>query len=152
MNRVLVRGLFAVAVAALPVQLVVREVGSEPYPGLYQPSFGGTVAEGLDYQTYEPLVTVIERDGTERKVDYRDVLPPTPVLPLSVFRSAFEDDKRSQDPQTARWLRSRLLVLDPGSDPQSATIEWVRVDRQIGSTRSQVAEVAKTVVLDVRGG
>lgn len=145
----MVRGVFVAALAVLPVQTLVHHGAPEPYPGIYQPSFGGAVMEGVDYQTYEPVVSVVDASGSKSTVDYRDVLPPTPVVPFSVFRSAFEDDARAHDPRSERWLRQRLMTLAPGGDPQTVVVDWVHVDRRIGSDESKVADVAKTVTVDV---
>ena len=60
MHHAAIRGLFVLAVAVLPLQLVARELYSEPYPGLYQPSFGGDVPAGKTYTTLEPQVTVTD--------------------------------------------------------------------------------------------
>ena len=151
MRRWVVRGLFVAALAALPVQTLVRHGGTEPYPGVYQPSFGGEVPQGSDYRTYEPVVMVRERDGATRTVDYRDVLPHTAVLPLPVFKSAFADDRRAGDPRTGQWLRERLLALSPGSDPQEVTVTWAYVERRIGSTVPGATDVDKVETIDVAG-
>lgn len=149
MRRWLIRGVFVVAVVALPFQLAIREIKSEPYPGLYQPSFGGAVSAGPAYETVDPRITVTDADQTTYQIAYQDLLPPTRVIGSAVFRSAFHDDQRSQDPRTASWLRQRLLVLEPERDPAEVVIEWVEVERRVDSAATRDVEVEQRVAIDV---
>ena len=122
---------------------------SEPYPGLYQPSFGGDVPVGKSYTTLEPRVTVTDADGSATRIAYEDLLPPTDVVPQTVFRHAFLHSREADDPGTARWLRGRLVALAPGSDPRTLTIEWLDVVRRVDSSRSRVADVESVDEIDV---
>ena len=145
-----VRGVFAAAVVALPLQLAVRDLAAEPYPGLYQPSFGGEVSSGPTYDSVEPRIAVTDADGSTRQLGVDAVLPPTGVDPGAVFRSAFREGPRAHDPDTAFWLRQRLQALEPGSDPQDVTVDWVHVEHRVGSTRVRTGDLDSRVLVDVR--
>ena len=152
MPRWAVRSVFLAAVVALPFQVVVREVFSEPYPGLYQPSFGGDVTRGSTFTNVEPRVTVREADGSSHRVPYTAVLPRTGALPQAVFRSALGDPVRAQDPQTRRWLRQQLLAAEPTTDPRSVEVEWLTVERRFGSSTARVVSVEDETPIDVGPG
>lgn len=144
-----VRAAFGLALLILPVQHVVSSVSAEPYPGLYQPSFGGRVPEGDVAVTLEPEVTVVEADGEERSVAHDELLPTTRVLTPVVFEQAFLRGSHAQDAATAAWLRERLTDLDPGSDPRALRIVWREVEHDLGTSRARVLGTVDEVVIDV---
>lgn len=151
-SRWLVRGVFVAAVVALPLQLVVREALAEPYPGLYQPSFGGTISSGSTYSSVEPRVTVTEADGALRRVGADALLPHTGVDEGAVFRSAFHEGPRAHDSRTADWLRERLKHLAPESEPRTVTVDWMDVERRVGSQEARLVGLHSRVVMDLEDG
>src|SRR5688572_3021848 len=151
MPAVAVRLLFAALVVALPIQVAVRELVGEPYPGLYQPSFGGDPARGDFALTTEAAVTVIDRDGERHRVEVDDVLPEgTRVLRSTVFHAAFFDPEEANHPETVHWLRGRVRSLVPG-EPAAVHIEWQRVRTAFDGGSREVVEVLRTVEIPFVG-
>jgi hypothetical protein len=148
-RTVAVRVVFAAAVLTLPAQMLVRQVVAEPYPGLYQPSFGGVPQQGDAATTLEPEITVHFADGRTEAWTSEDVLPPTPVLENEVMRKAFTGAAPAQDPETLRWLRDRILARSPGSDPASVVIAWQEVEYDFVTGDRTVVDVSSIVTMDV---
>ena len=97
-----------------------------------------------------PTTRLTQRaDGSSARIAYDDLLPPTGVVPQTVFRHAFLRSRQAEEPGTRRWLRGRLVALDPGSDPRTLTIEWVDVARRVDSPESRVADVQSVAEIDV---
>ncbi len=150
-RRLAVRAVFAAVLLALPVQVAVREVWSEPYPGLYQPSFGGAPRSAAVATTLEPRVDVEATDGSVTPVPFRDLLPPTPVLETTVFRSAFYSADNAAEPQTRAWLRGRVAAWRPEIDPATVTITWEDVEYALSTGERRVVRTDRVTTVDVSG-
>jgi hypothetical protein len=148
-TRVVVRLVFAAVLAALPVQVGVREVFSEPYPGLYQPSFGGAPKSSRVAAAHEPRVTVRSSDGSVVAVPFRSLLPPTPVLELPVFRAAFGQDEVVRNPETRAWLRDQVLAWRPELDPSEVTVVWEDVEYDLRSGDRRAVAITRVTTVDV---
>ena len=144
-----VRVLFLLVVTLLPVQLAIRELIAEPYPALYQPSFGGAPRSAEVAASTEPVVVVTTRSGEEHEVPYRDVLPPTGVLPAVVFRVAFFVPGDAVAVETRAWLRDRLLAMKAGSDPMELIITWENVEYDLRTGERRVVAVERITAIDV---
>lgn len=150
MTALRLRVLFAVAVLLLPVQVLFRAAVDEPYPGLYQPSFGGVPQEGTEAATVEPKVTVTYVDGSVEAVPFAEILPQGgPTARSLLFRSAFLTEERAQDPRTLE-LVARRLEERAGHPATSMRVDWqdVRYDLRTGERR--VVSVTSTVKLDLQ--
>jgi hypothetical protein len=107
------------------VQLAATKIWAEPYPGLFQPSFGGAVPPAGTAVVEEPTVTVDYTDGTSATFSHLQVMAQSKSLPLAVFKSAFgPDSPRRSAPDTISWLERRLSDLGGGRQPERAVIEW----------------------------
>lgn len=123
--RVAARVLLALVLLVFVGQLGVLRVAREPYPGLFQPSFGGKVTGGSTTAISEPTVTATYTDGSTATFTHRAVMAQSQSLPSAVFSSAFAPDSpRRSAPETVRWLRQRLTDLGGGRHPERAVINW----------------------------
>lgn len=112
---------------ALAAQFVVKSVASEPYPGLFGPSFGSVpLVDGRYFQT-KPQVTIIFADASQKRVRPSELLPPSDTTPAAVFRSVFDTHLDPADPRTISWLQERIETILPGRDPETVVIEWFRL-------------------------
>ena len=143
-----VRVVFALALCALPVQVAVREVAGEPYPGLYQPSFGGVPISGGRATTTDAVVTLTYVDGRTRQLPIAQALPPTGILPRSVLEQGFRDQATADDPRTVVWLRERFAD-DPGGVVSGFDVQWQRVGYSLADGRRSVLEDGKHVHVDL---
>lgn len=150
MRPSLVRAVFAAAVVALPVQMVVDRALSEPYPGLFQPGFSGVFQQGDVATAREPEATVRYADGRDEVVPWQALLPEgTAVLPLAVLRRLTLTPGVADDPETATFLRGRISDRRPGGDPEVLTVAWRRVAYPLDGGPSRVLAVEETVRIDV---
>ncbi|WP_432570312.1 hypothetical protein [Kineococcus sp. SYSU DK005] len=150
-RRTAVRAVFALAVIALPLQVGIRHLASEPYPGLYQPSFGGVPLAGREAVTTEAEVTLELAGGQRRTSSVEEVLPPTGVLPRYVFARGFGDQEAADDPRTVAWLRERAATLD--DRPVTALdVRWQRVGYSLDDGSRRVLEDLDHVRVDLAAG
>ncbi|WP_432544285.1 hypothetical protein [Kineococcus sp. SYSU DK002] len=143
-----VRAVFGLAVVALPLQIAVRHVASEPYPGLYQPSFGGVLQSGREATTWETEVTLELADGTTRSTSVEEILPPTGVLPRYVFASGFGDQASADDSRTVAWLRDRLAVLGEG-EVTAVEVRWIQAGYSLVDGSRRVLRDDRPVRVDL---
>lgn len=124
-GRLALRVLFSVVVLIFVAQLVVTDGRREPYPALFQPSFGdGSVS--ADGTTMRPQATVVARfaDGTTARYDHNDVMAESMTSPWRVMRSAFGPTSPRRDrPETVAWMHDRVAALS-GRQPVSVVVEW----------------------------
>jgi hypothetical protein len=146
--RGFVRASFGLVVVAFVVQLVMIKVWHEPYPGLFQPAFGGRHARGGTTTVQQPTVTATYTDGTTTTFGHRDVMARSKSLQLAVFRSAFgPDSPRRSDPDTLAWLNRRLSDLGGGRQPDYAVLSWRAVAYDLDGDRPpRVTTTDRTVI------
>ena len=150
MTPMRLRVLFAVAILLLPAQILFKAAIGEPYPGLYQPSFGGVPQEGTEARTVEPRVVVTYADGTSDIVPFEEVLPEGgPSARSLLFRSAFLSEERALDPRTVALVAGRLESR-AGKPAIEMSIDWqnVRYDLRTGARR--VESVTSGIELNLR--
>ncbi len=157
MRRVLVRGLFALLLIGFVVQLAVAKVWTEPYPGLFQPGFGGFGgAQGRPENMAtvpEPTVMATYADGSTSTFSHRDVMERSKSGRMAVFQSAFgTDSPRRSDPQTVAWLQERLTELDGGRRPVSAVISWRDVAYDVDTRQPGRIVTTDSVVISFPDG
>lgn len=140
---------FVVVLVIFVAQIGVRFAVSEPFPGIFQPSFGDTPQQGDVTVISEPVVTVALADGTSRVFDYEDVLPETLVLRSAVFETAFGDDEHADEEETQKWLAQRIEELAPGQTPDTMTVEWHDVAYSVTSGSREDLGITKTVDVDL---
>jgi hypothetical protein len=145
-QRRLVRTVFVLLPLAFALQLGVVHVAEEPYPGLFQPSFGGKVVGGRTASTAEPLVTATYEDGSTATFSHRQVMAQSRSLPSIVFASAFDPrSPRHSAPATVAWLEHRLTDLGGGRHPERAVIEWRTVAHPLdGAGPARASTTART--------
>lgn len=149
-RRRAVRTVFVLALCALPVQVVVREVVGEPYPGLYQPSFGGVPLTGGEATTTDAVVTLDYADGRTRAMSMAEALPPTGILPRYVFSRGFRDQATADDPRTVAWLRERFAD-DPGGPVTGFDVQWQQVGYSVTDGSRRVLSEGRHVHVDLGG-
>jgi hypothetical protein len=150
-RTIALRVAFAAALVLLPLELVVQRVASQPYPGVYQPSFAGTPLVGDTLTARVPIVQFAFSDGTTRDVPFEEVLPESKLLAMSVFKSAFFEEGRANDPATVGYLRDLLQEKFPGSEPATMTVEWTSQKIDIRDPDDRPGTVTKTIVVDLSG-
>jgi hypothetical protein len=129
-------------------QLAVTKAWGEPYPGLFQPSFGGAVPPVGTAVVHEPTVIVLYADKTSATFSHLDVMAQSQSLPLAVFTSAFgPDSPRRSAPDTIAWLERRLADLGGGRRPERAVIEWRDVTYHLDDGRPPDSTVTDRTVI-----
>jgi hypothetical protein len=147
----LLRALFAAVVLTFVAQLVVTDGRREPYPALFQPSFGdGSVS--ADGTTLRPQATVVATfaDGTTARYDHGDVMAESMTSPWRVMRSAFGPTSPRRDrPETVAWLRDRVAALG-GAEPVRVVVEWHDVFYDLRGQASPRRVLTDRTVVDLR--
>ena len=144
-----VRVAFGVLLLVFVAQLGVTKVWSEPYPGLFQPAFGGSVDEAGTTSVMEPTVTASYADGTTESFSHRDVMAQSKSLQVAVFTSAFgPDSPRRDDPETVAWLERRLAVLGGGKQPESAVLDWREVTYDLADEQAPRSSTTERTTID----
>ena len=147
------RIVFAAAILLLPVELVAQRVaGTQPYPGLYQPSFADTPLTNGILKATLPIVTISFADGSTQQIPYNDVLPDSKLLDLSVFKSAFYGEKKANSADVVSWLRNDLQNKFPGTTPTSMTVDWTAFKIPIDDPDSRTGAIVRTVTVDLTKG
>lgn len=144
-----VRALFGLVLMGFVLQLAVTVAWREPYPGLFQPSFGsGQVSNDGTTVVQEPTVTVAYTDGVTSTFTHRQVMAQSKALQLTVFRSAFgPDSPRRSDPATIAWLEKRLSELAGGRQPEQAELVYHAVAYDLlGQRPPQATTTDRTVI------
>lgn len=151
-SRRAVRSLFVLTILVFAAQLVVTDGRREPYPALFQPSFGdGSVtAEGTTIRP-QPTVTAVFDDGRTAEFDHLDVMAQARSSPWRVFRSAFgPGSPRTYRADTVAWLEHRLYELS-GRHPTRAVVEWHDVSYDLVAGRVAGADLTDRVVIAFGG-
>lgn len=138
-------------------QLAVAKVWTEPYPGLFQPGFGGFGGKqgAPENMTTVPqsVVTASYADGsTATFVDWV-VMEQSKSAPSAVFQSAFGAHRtRPFDPRTVAWLERRLADLHDGRRPVRAVISWRDVVHDIDTGQPLRITTTDELVVPLRNG
>jgi hypothetical protein len=124
-NSRLVRGIFVLVLTGFAFQVTVDEIWREPYPGLFQPAFGGIGPVAGTVDSDEPTVTVTYADGESATFTHLEVMAQAKSSPTRVFSTAFRPESPRRDlPETVEWLEKRVSDLGGGREPVSAVISW----------------------------
>jgi hypothetical protein len=155
MSRIFIRVVFAALLVGFTAQMAVTKVWREPYPGLFQPGFGGFGGQqgqpGTMATVPAPTVTATYADGSTATFSDRDVMARSKSAPAAVFRSAFaaagpgSPRLRPLDPRTSAWLDARLTELGGGRRPTSAVIAWHQVTFDVATRRPVGTATTDTV-------
>ena len=130
----------------------MQRVVSQPYPGIYQPSFAGTPVVGETLTARVPIVSFTFLDGSVREIPFEEILPESKLLSMSVFKSAFFDEASANDPATVRYLKELVEEKFPGAEPDTMTVDWTSQRIDIRDPDDRPGTVTKTVVVDLSGG
>lgn len=149
-HRWLARSALVVLLLAFVAQSAVREVWAEPYPGLFQPAFGGTPPPGHVVEVTEPFVRVAYTDGSRAVFSHRQVMSEARVLPVAVFNSAFfPGSPRAADERNHEWLRARVSELGDGRAIQSLDVDWTTTTYDMAGRRPPESVVSQHVGMSV---
>ena len=149
----LVRGVFVLVLAGFAMQVAVDEVWREPYPGLFQPAFGGTGPEAGVVESDEPTVTVAYADGSTETFTHLEVMAQAKSSPTRVFSTAFRPESPRRDlPGTVAWLEERVSDLGGGREPVRAVISWRTVRYDLDDDGPPRVTVGDRTVIPFGGG
>ncbi|MCK6210635.1 hypothetical protein KZX45_08790 [Georgenia sp. EYE_87] len=124
-NSRAVRGIFILVLTGFVAQVAVDEMWREPYPGLFQPGFGGIGPVAGTVDSDEPTVTVVYTDGGSATFTHLEVMAQAKSSPTRIFSTAFRPDSPRRDlPGTVAWLERRVSDLGGGREPVRAVISW----------------------------
>jgi hypothetical protein len=142
------RVLLGVILVGFAVQLALSMIWREPYPGLFQPSFGGAVDPAGTEVVEEPTVTVEYTDKTRAVVSQLQVMAQSQSLPSAVFKEDFgPESPRRSAPDTIAWLGRRLSDIGGGRQPERAVIEWRDVTYHLTDGRPPDSTVTDRLVI-----
>jgi hypothetical protein len=142
----------ALLLIIFPAQLAVLVIWGEPYPGLFQPKFGGELPVNGTVRAQEPILTVTFTDGSSSTFSHLQVMDQAKSLPLSIFRSAFgPTSPRRSDPRTVAWLKDKLHELGGGREPEQAVIDWRTVTYDLDEQRPPTYISTDRTVVTFRG-
>lgn len=144
----LVRTIFVLLLVGFLVQVAVNAIWREPYPGLFQPAFGGTGDVAGTVESDEPTVTVTYTDGTTATFTHLEVMAQAKSSPTRVFSTALGPKSPRRDlPETVAWLEQRVSDLGGGRQPVSALIDWRTAHYDLtGDGPPQYTEVDQTLI------
>jgi|GEM_PF-6670062 len=145
------RAAFALLFIGFCTQLLVARTIDEPYPALFQPSFAGTPLKDGELTAEVPKVTVQFTDGDTEEIDYRDVLPPSRLHPLVVFRSAFGEPDAETEDATVDWLSSRMQTRYGERVVDAVLVEWFEVSYRSEDSWAPRAMLDRTVEVRING-
>jgi hypothetical protein len=129
--------LLTLLLAGFFVELVVREVANEPYPGVFQPRFGVVSPSGTAV-VMEPTVVATYDDGSRATFHHRDVMAASKAETIVIFRSAFgPGSPRRGSAETIAWLGDRLAQLHHDIRPREAVIGWDEVTYSLAEDRPE---------------
>jgi hypothetical protein len=136
-RRLGVRLLFVGVVLFVVAQEAVTLGHREPYPALFQPSFGnGSVTKQHTIVGDEPTMVVTYAGGARKTFDHLDINAAAKSSPLTTFRSTFGPTSPRRDKAaTVAWLEQRLTDLGGGRRPVSAVLTWRNVAYHLDGDR-----------------
>lgn len=142
------RIVFLAIIVLFPAQLAVKMALGEPYPALFQPSFAGTPLVNGQLHRTTPRVTIVFRSGEEVAVSQDDVLPRTRLHVPTVFREAFWEQARANDPRLQTWLAEEMATR---YDEPVAKLMVTWIDQSVDPWRQTVLteKVIKTVEVEM---
>ncbi|WP_127129781.1 hypothetical protein [Georgenia sp. SYP-B2076] len=143
-----VRLVLALLLIGFAGQMAITEIWREPYPGLFQPAFGGTGPVVGTVDSDEPTVTVTYADGTAATYTHLEVMAQAKSSPTRIFSTAFGPKSPRRDlPGTTAWLERRVADLGGGREPVSAVIDWRTAHYDLsGEAPTRFTEVDRTVI------
>jgi len=148
----LIRAIFVLVLAGFAVQVAVNEIWREPYPGLFQPAFGGTGPVAGTVESDEPTVTVTYADGGTTTFTHLQVTAQAKSSPTRVFSTAFRPESPRRDlPGTVAWLEERVSDLGGGREPVRAVISWRTVSYDLDDNGPPHVTVSDRTVIPFGG-
>lgn len=144
-----VRWLFALLLAALPLEVVVARTYSEPFPALFGPAFEGSQEDDGVVHLRASRVVLLTADGVEREVESSVVLPESEALGAALLNSGYRSESRANAPEARAWLSARLEETVSDLDVVAVTVEWRQADYEIVDRRLSDRRVEKTVRVDL---
>jgi len=116
--------LFAAVALSVPVGLFTRAAVGEPYPWLFQPSFGYVINKDGVIDSENPVVTAITTDGRKLSIDPERLMPDSRLSGVLMFLNNFRRESVAMAPATEGWLTERLAELYPDQHFAKLTITW----------------------------
>lgn len=149
-SRIFVRVIFGTLIVALPLQLAIALFVAQPYPGLFQPSFGrNPTATGIA-TTLEPTISVVSADGKVLKyLTAEELLPPnTRPARAPIMLSAFHRDLDMSDSEMQKWIVGQLDRLQV-SGAAGLIVQWDSVVYDISDGSELERESDSVVTVDL---
>jgi len=141
-------GLIAI-LCVLPIEvLVVRASGHEPYPALFQPSFG-TVEQSDSTVKYDfGKLTATTVDGEKLEVDPYQIMPSSSVDPISIWSIRFGPDKEIEPDIWLGFFKNSLTRLYPHEQFAKVTIEWYEIKLRVSDQKQVSKHLISSTNLD----
>jgi hypothetical protein len=143
-----IRLVFAGTVAMFAVQLFLIAGKIEPYPALTMPAFNGHPLEANVVVVEKPEFRVQFADAQAEVVRYDDLLPPTPLDGLPIFKNAFPFYEFAIDQDTLAWLQSNIARRFPGKTPSGVDVIWRKASYDLDHPDDVTYTTVRTVHLD----
>ena len=132
----------------LPLELAWLAVGSEPYPGLYMPSFAGVPVKGDDVTASRLTLTAQTAEGPI-DIDPVGLMPNETRLAESIAGQFFADESRVREVAKNGWLYDRLQAQGVTASGMEVRRERLLIDPSgRGGSRTELLD-SYTVDIEV---
>lgn len=123
-SGVAIIALFGLVVLSAPVGLFARAAFGEPYPWLFQPSFGYVLNKDGTVMSENPVVAAVTNEGESLIIRPADLMPESRLSGVLMFLNNFRREEVARDPRTAQWVAGRLSELYPDKQFERLTVTW----------------------------
>lgn len=148
-KRLGVIALLALILVSAPAGLLIRNLFGEPYPWLFQPSFGYVMGADGHIEVDTPRVVAVTTDGQLMEVSISDVVPQLRTNTVLFFRNNFQRPEVTEAGETADMMALRLAQRFPDRQFLEVRIEWIedRIDIHTGDRASGLLKAESVIVL-----
>lgn len=135
--------------------IIANETVSEPYPALFQPSFGGDGQHpGVAHVTRMDFFVTYD-DGSTQQFDNRDVLYDSPILETPIMAMGFgiHEGKGIMEtaPSSITWGAQRVREISGNKSVKDARIDWTKKSYRLADGGLEHSEVVRSLDL-IRNG
>ena len=138
--------LFAVTIISLPVELAVSAKFGEPYPGIFQPGFGGVPEEDGAIFYERPEVAIVDSSGSKSITDFKSLAPDVGSESQVVLARAIGETDSRRSPETVDFLRKAAQGA-VGGTPTQLAISWVSYKYDLETRQSTRLSNVRTIII-----
>lgn len=135
--------------------IIANETVSEPYPALFQPSFGGDGQHPDVAHVTRMDFFVTYDDGTTQQFDNKDVLYDSPILhtPIMAMGFGIHEGKGIMEtaPSSITWGAQRIREISGDKSVKDARIDWTKSGYGLADGELQYSQVVRSLDL-IRDG